>query len=274
MIFSLVFPSALRSPKMSAEMLTRSGKRKPQSQDNEARLIVIVVCIKGHGKRLNLNLRLKMKMKLKLKMMLLLRCCDGSGGNGGSGCTAPAAGDSSPDAALSLLCFMLIWIMKRCQRSKAQHQQAEQEQQQQHQLATATATCNYEPQSPLASLWHLAMCFSSARNVCRLELIYWLNACKNRWNVCQSFPWNEIDMDGLCRARMPNAMCGPQGWMPAAESGFAVLCSVNASLNSSHQKRNVIKSERQQLRAEGCKKYRLPSLSGMFCMQLENYLKQ
>jgi len=52
--------------------------------------------------------------------------------------------------------------------------------------AAAAPTCNLHLptsnwlQSPLASLWHLAMCFSSARNVCRSALIYWLNACKNR----------------------------------------------------------------------------------------------
>lgn len=62
----LVFPSPLRSPKMSAEMLTRSGKRKPQSQDNEARLIVIVVCIKGHG---------KMMMMMMLLVAAAWHCC-------------------------------------------------------------------------------------------------------------------------------------------------------------------------------------------------------
>lgn len=38
------------------------------------------------------------------------------------------------------------------------------------------------------------------------------------------------------------------------KSGFAVLCSVNASLNSSHHKRNVIKPECQQLRTDGWQK--------------------
>lgn len=163
-VFILVFPSPLRSPKMSAEMLTRSGKRKPQSQDNEARLIVIVVCIKGHGKMMMMLLvggawhcccccccfsfLMMLQLLLLLPLLMLL-----------------------PSSPVTNIFYVNLYneaartrtTPARTTMAVATHQQ----------LPTIAVS--------ITVAFGRVLQFSSARNVCRsAPLIYWLNACKNR----------------------------------------------------------------------------------------------